>query len=288
MTIFEHCPKNCALIKEALNDIKRNGTRGHVSELGNQIRKCVQLGERIPMLARKDEIGCQLVTHTEKSGIELLPFFTDESEITVIPENAEVLFANVNTLIDVLYREKDIAGLVFNIESSGFCVSKETMLHFLLHSGYPMQDYERLPSLEPIAPGIPENLDEKYLMTDEELTYFAIETVTRQPFIADRYDVISANSNPEACPNLILQDENRNFSFVVVDGYCSEKEPSLSLKKKEQLLRLGKKFYAHCFYLPVGLASSKDLERFIKRIAIRGDEYYAKTPELIRILEECL
>lgn len=208
----------------------------------------------------------------ESRGKYYAAMCSDKSEFKNEP-GFDVMFTDINKLIEPVFQNDSIAGIVINPYTSFLCLDKEFLLKCILHAKYPEQ---KISGSRPRnwGEGIP-SYNKNDLMTIGEIQNFALHTVLdNDEDIANNFEVVSVCDYPSAIPSVILKSEY-GFVFVYVKGYSSLTEPSLTPEEKETLLSLGAKYNAECAFATVGFLST-DAARFNAELALRGDGFYCK------------
>lgn len=197
------------------------------------------------------------------------------SDNTHIKKDADfnVAVTDINKLIDSVFQNQHINGIVINPYTTCLCLEKEYLLRCLIHAKYPAQNNSGCPPKN-WGEGIPLYNDND-LMTAGELQNFALHAVLdNDKDIANNYSFVSACDHPSAIPNLILQSRN-GFAFIYVKGYTSQTEPSLTEDEREKMLSLAEKYNAEAYLATVGFLST-DPSRFAAELALKGDGFYCK------------
>lgn len=237
--------------------------------LSKVLKRYIDEGEWICVPTLKDDIGFQPVL-IESNGKIFACLYTDSSEDK--GKHTKII-TDINKLITTIFEQKEIDGIAFNPETTCLCIEKNFLLKCILHRIHPQTSNGGVPKRN-WGPGIP-CYTENDIMTQGELLNFAIHTVLDNEDSLSKYQLVSACDHTEAVPNLIFES-NGEYHFVSVYGYCAEEPPVILSERKEELLKLGKKYHGKCYYAPVGFRSANDLTRFNACIALRGDGFYVK------------
>ena len=238
----------------------------------------VENGTWVPMPIHQDKKGYRLKI-IESRGKHYAAMCSDESEVRKDSE-FNVLVTDINKLIEPVFQNEHIDGIVINPYTKVLCLDKEFLLKCLLHANYPEQ---RIMGSHPRnwGEGIP-SYNKNDLMTQGEIQNFALHTVLdNDKNITDNFDIVSVCDYPNAMPSIILQSQNA-FAFVYVKGYSALTEPVLSEQEKNELLLLGKKYNAETYFTTVGFLST-DPVRFEAELALRGDGFYCKYEGLQKV-----
>ncbi len=225
----------------------------------------------VHMLAHKDEDGYSLKI-VERRGKHFAAMCSDETEVKKDPGFVTVL-TDINKLIDPVFQNDFLEGVIINPYTSGLCVEKHFLLKCLLHAKYPEQKITGSPSRN-WGEGIPA-YKQSDLMTDSEIQNFALHTVLdNDEYIANNFERVSVCDYPSAMPSMIFKSKD-GFAFVFIKGHSSLTEPTLTAEERKTLLSLGKKYNAKCYFATVGFLST-DPARFEAELALRGDGFYCK------------
>lgn len=275
-TSFDKTPasgdNNEATIKSAIVALKRGYSAERMQMLAKALCPCVEGGDWVPMVGKDCGSKGFLMDYRLRGDLAYGAFFTDRKEIKQVKDGFNVIDTDINKLIDPVFRNPNFGGIVINPDTDSLFLEKKLLLKILLHSQLPTQ---RNPGVgqKDWGIGIP-HYNASDIMTEAEFLNFAMHTVLNYECGENGYDLVSANDNVQACPNLILQKSNK-YVFVAVKGYCAEDEPQIDPKIKARLLAYGEKYHAQRCYATVGFGST-DAVRFDAWLALRGDGFYAK------------
>lgn len=242
------------------------------------ISSYVENGTWVHMPIHQDEKGYRLKI-IESRGKHYAAMCSDESEVKKDSE-FNIVVTDINKLIEPVFQNKYIDGIVINPYTTVLCLDKEFLLKCLLHAKYPEQ---RIMGSHPRnwGEGIP-SYNKNDLMTASEIQNFSLHTVLdNDKDIKNNFTLVSVCDYPSAMPSLILKSEN-GFAFVYIKGYTSLTEPTLTNEERETLSSLGNKYNAQCYFATVGFLST-DPERFNAGLALRGDGFYCKYEGLKQI-----
>jgi len=202
--------------------------------------------------------------------------YSDDSEIQ---STEDVMMLDINEVMNTVFHNSQIAGIVVDPDTTGLCLEKGFLLKCIFHGYLPQTHYPATPPKD-WGIGIPE-YTQSDLMSDGELLNFAMHTVLDCEERDHDISVISACDHLNALPNLILEYDG-HLAFVVVKGYCAETTPTPSNETLDLLGKYSKCFGAICYYAPVGFGST-DASRFDAWIALKGDGFYAKYTGLTKL-----
>ena len=254
-----------------------------------------------PSVANQKNFAKSLVSYVENNRWVPMPICEDEngykfkiihsrgkryaalcSDNTHVKKDADfsIAITDINKLIEPVFQNEDVDGIVINPYTTCLCLDKEYLLRCLLHAKYPEQNNSGCPPKN-WGEGIP-HYTQSDLMTDGEIQNFSLHVVLdNDESIQNKFSFVSACDYPTAIPSIILQSE-KGFAFVYVKGYTSMAEPSLTEEEKEILLSLGQKYNAETYYATVGFLST-DPAIFAAELALKGDGFYCKYEGLKKI-----
>lgn len=258
-------------VKRCIQALKQSNNEKNMFAFADALRHCVNDKEWVAMLACDEgEKGFRL-DYRMRNGNAFVAWYTDPTEIKTKPDKSfSLLIADINKLLDPLFANKSLKGMIINPDTDGLCLTKGFILKLLLHAQYECQNNPGSAQRD-WGEGIP-RYTEADLMTREDFTNFALHIVIDYEIQNSGYRIESINDNRMACPNLILSKDDE-YAFVSVYGYCAEKEPRINEILRRRLLFLGRRYNAKCYYAPVGVRSNDPL-RFEKCIALKGDGFY--------------
>ena len=208
----------------------------------------------------------------EARGKRFAVMFSDQSETGGMDMN-EVCLTDINRLLDQVFSDPGLDGIVIDPFTAKLCMEKHFLLRCILHGTYPAG---KSGGAEPRnwGDGVPE-YSEDDLMTPAEIQNFAIHSVIEHDdSLRKGYTFVSACDWPGAMPSMILEKEGA-FSFIYIKGYAAAEEPGLTDAEKEALAKLGEKYNASCYWAPVGFFSAEP-DRFAAGLALRGDGFFCR------------
>ena len=257
-------------VKQAITLLMRDSGVNSQTQFAAALRKCVESGDWVPVIGGFKSNNKFWFNCVYSRNRPYLPWYTDPSEIMSKAEST--MFTDINKLIDTMFADSNIAGMIINPDTDALCIDKGYFLKIVLHSQYNTQ-HNVGSAPKDWGIGIPVYVQSD-LMTKNDFLNFAMHTIIDCEE-KEGYRIVSANDNPNVCPNLILE-KNGELSFVVVDGYCAESEPAINEITRARVAELGKRYQAKCFWGVVGYWSATDLLRSEKCLALKGDGFYAK------------
>ena len=259
-----------------LEKLKQSKGPEVMSEFSRVLKEYVDEGTWVPMPIIEDPKGSRFRI-IEARGRGYAAMYSDQSEIKA---PGDIAITDINKLLEPVFANKEIAGIMIDPETTGLCLDKGYLLKCLLH-GYLPQTHNKGCSQRDWGVGIPEYAQSD-LMSEGEKLNFAMEVLLGNEKTFSNWTPVSACDHPSAIPNLIFED-NGQFVFVVVKGYCAETEPELSVEERNLLMSYHDRFGATCYYAPVGFRSA-DAMRFNACLALNGDGFYAKYTGLTKVV----
>lgn len=236
----------------AIENLKLNPSANNQKAFAKILASYVENGTWVPMPIFEDKIGYRLKI-VQSQGKHFAAMCSDSTHVKRDPE-FNVAVTDINKLIEPVFENSDIDGIIINPYTTCLCLEKDFLLKCLLHAKYPKQNNAGSPPRDWGA-GIPLYSDSD-LMTEGEKQNFALHTVlNNDKYVAENYYLISACDHPAAIPNLILQSDT-GFAFAYIKGYTSLTEPTLTDDEKEEMLLLGKKYNAETYFATVGFLST--------------------------------
>ena len=187
-------------IKKAIQMMKQN--RGGDKELRDAIYECFASGKWVHMITLGEKDGFHSLDVRPEKGGGAIAWYTGPEEIR--QGKYSLLITDINKLIEPIYSNRDIIGMVINPDTDGLVITKSYLLAILLHSQH------RVPKPAQVAhrnwgPGIPK-YSPSDLMTKAEFTNFAMET-TLDP-IQKEFDIISGTDDTDAAVNIVAAKNN--------------------------------------------------------------------------------
>ena len=266
-------------LNSAVQDLAKNQGPESLASFSKVLRSYTDKGTWVYMPGRNDGDGFRFKV-LEARGKRFAALYSDASEAPA--GQAEVCLAELNRLLDAVFHESQLAGIVIDPFTTKLCMEKHFLLKCLLHGAYPPQNNG---GGEPKnwGDGIPSYTPED-LMTPGEIQNFAIHSVLENDTqLKQGYTFVSACDFPGAMPSLILE-RHGSFVFVLIKGYTGETEPVLSEAERSELLRLSERYGARCCWAAVGFVSAEP-ERFAAGLALRGDAYFCRYEGLRQVTE---
>ena len=266
-----------ARVKRALAALKKGANADTVSEMNDALCECILNGTWVNMITYGREAqGYRAEMRTAGNGEIYAAWYTGPDEIRT--PKYSLMITDINKLLDMMYSNPGIAGMVINPDTEAIFLRKEHLLSILLHSQYSDQQLPNDPPRD-WGKGIP-GYSPDDLMTEGMLLNFAMEVILG--FLQkEDYEIITTCDNPDVTANIIAQKED-DVCLIAVQGYCAEEEPDISPAKKSKMLEYKSRYHTKCFYAPVSFRSS-DEARFNQCLALRGDGFFVRFSGLTEI-----
>lgn len=252
-----------------LDKLKKSQGPAVMAELSRVLKVYVDESTWVPMPTINDPNGYRLRI-VEARGKPYAAMYSDQTEIKA---SGSIVMTDINKLLEPVFENPEIAGIIIDPETTSLCIDKGFFLKCILH-GYLPETHNNGSPQKDWGVGIPQ-YSRSDLMSEGEMLNFAMHTVLDNEEALHSMTPVSACDHLDAIPNLIFEDNGR-FVFVVVKGYCAEKAPVLSAEVRTLLQSYQERFGATCYYAPVGFRSATDLIRFNACLALKGDGFYAK------------
>ena len=254
---------------QVLDKLKKSQGPAVMAELSKVLKSYVDKGTWVPMPTIDDPKGYRLRI-VEARGKPYAAMYSDQTEIKA---RGSIVMTDINKLLEPVFENPEIAGIIIDPETTSLCIDKGFFLKCILHGYLPETHNGGCPQKD-WGIGIPQ-YTKSDLMTEGEMLNFAMHTVLDNEEALSSMTPVSACDHLDAVPNLIFED-NGQFVFVVVKGYCAEKAPVLSDEVRSLLKSYQERYGATCYYAPVGFRSATDLIRFNACLALKGDGFYSK------------
>ncbi len=259
--------ENKSALYAAISELKRSQSPDIMRKLSVILKEYVDTGVWVPIPTVSDGKGNQLrIINT--NGKSFAAIYSDPSEVKA---NTEMMTTDINKLLDPVFENTEIAGIIIDPDTTSLCIEKGFFLKCILHGYLPSSKNGGTPQRD-WGKGIPAYKDSD-LMSEGELLNFAMHTVLDYEETLKPYHPVSACDHPEAIAHLVFEDEGQ-FILVYVKGYCAFEKPPVPTMIKDTLLDYSRRFNAMCYYAPVGFGST-DEERFGACLALKGDGFYA-------------
>ena len=257
-----------------LDKLKKTQGPAVMAELSRILKAYVDGGTWVPMPIIDDPNGYRLRI-VEARGKPYAVMYSNQTEIKA---SGNIVMTDINKLLELVFANPEIAGIIIDPETTSLCMDKGFLLKCILH-GYLPETHNNGSPQKDWGAGIPQ-YSQTDLMSEGEMLNFAMHTVLDGEEALLSMTPVSACDHPDAVPNLIFENNGR-FVFVVVKGYCAEKAPVLSDEVRNRFQNYQQRFGASCYYAPVGFRSATDSLRFNACLALKGDGFYAKYEGLV-------
>ena len=254
---------------QVLDKLKKSQGPAVMAELSRVLKAYVDDGTWVPMPTIDDPNGYRLRI-VEARGKPYAAMYSDQTEIKA---RGSIVMTDINKLLEPVFANPEIAGIIIDPETTSLCIDKGFFLKCILHGYLPETHNGGCPQKD-WGIGIPK-YSQSDLMTEGEMLNFAMHAVLDNEEALSSMTPVSACDHTAAVPNLIFEDNGR-FIFVVVKGYCAEKTPALSEETRSLLKSYQERYGVTCYYAPVGFRSATDLIRFNACLALKGDGFYSK------------
>ena len=255
----------------AIGNFKNDQSLDNQIEVARILRSYVAAGTWIHIPGEQDENGFRLKVIASR-GKHFAGMYSDSFEMRGGKQS--IVVTDINKLLDPVFANPRIDGIVIDPDTYSLCLEKPYLLRCLLHWGYPNTNNGGAQQRD-WGSGIPKYSQDD-LMTQGEMQNFAMHTVIDfEKTLKQDCFLISGCDYPGAMPSLIFGKEDGTFIFIYIKGHIAMNEPVLSSDEERNLLAIGKKYNAKCYWAPVGFGST-DSERFSAGLALRGDGFYCK------------
>ena len=258
-------------LKIAVLNLRSSQSPDNLRSFAHVIKSYIDNNKWVHIPGNEDEKGFRM-TVLERRGNHFAALYSDPTEIRNA-QNDNILLIDINKLIDLVFQNKDIDGIVIDPDTTSLCLEKPFLLKCILHGSYPEQNNGGTPQKD-WGEGIP-NYSDDDLMSEGEIQNFAMHAVIdNDQTLQQNYHLVSGCDYPGAIPSLIFE-KGSTFIFVYIKGYVSIDEPNLTASERKVLLDISEKYNAKCYWAPVGFLSS-DPARFNACLALKGDGFYCK------------
>ena len=250
----------------------------NIRSFANAILNCERSNSSVPTYFQTKNDAKPLVITDKGNRYFAIALDTEKAKSQ---KEAVDINMDIHYVLSLLFFNHNYDGIVIDPFSPvAMYLSKDFMLKVLVHGKYPDQHNGGV-SEKNWGYGIPDYSADD-LMTQGELLNFAMHLVIDHDLEKNGYRIVSACDNTNAVANIVAE-KSGEYHLIAVTGYCAAETPVLSIERKLELLNLGDKYNAHCYYAPVGFRSATDLIRFNKCLALKGDGFYSKYEGLERI-----
>ncbi len=232
-------------IKAAVQTFKQDRSAQNMQAFANALCSFVAANQQVWVYTRSD----WYMEPCMEAGQGYLAFYTTPADVMHTQEDFALVEADISKLLELLFQNRELAGLVINPDSDRMFLDKGLLLKILLHSQIePLKYQKTLPHQWPA--GIPSYTDADK-MTEGECLTAAIRVVLPKICVKDSYTLVSANDGDGACPHLILQKAGR-IAFVCVTGHAVGAAVQFDAAP---LKALAEKYDAEAFYADVEFLS---------------------------------
>lgn len=249
-------------ISQAKKAMLELGTEQSAMDFSSAFADAVAAKTVVPIPVHRVEGGFSIELNSH-CGELFAVIFSEKEKAVVRPVDGKLIEADINSVIDTVYKNPRLAGIAIDPQNDPVYVSRKQIDALTLRRDPRMEERDW-------GEGIPAHYRQSDLLCIEELTDLAMDIVLQ--YCANHgYAVFERHSSPVYIPNLILEKDGVTY-FVIVEAALAPEIPQLRPDKLKALKEFADKVNAKCLYAPVGLGSS-DKERFAQRLALCGDRY---------------
>ena len=249
-------------ISEAKKAMLDDGTEASAQAFSAAFADAVAMKTQVNVPVHKVEGGWSVELNSH-CGELFAVIFSDRDKALVRPVDGRLISADINSVIDTVYKNPRLAGIAVDPQSEPVYISRKQIDALTVRHDPRLQERDW-------GEGIPKSYRQSDLLCIEELTDLAMDIVTQ--YAANHgYAIFERYSSPVYIPNLILEKDGVTY-YVAVEAGLAPDIPRLRPDKLKALQDYALALNAKCLYAPVGLGSS-DKERFAERLALCGDRY---------------
>lgn len=226
-----------------------------------ELRKVIDNKESVYLPCKKDKTGENISIYNDY-GLKYIELYSGKPDNK---DSSEVISTDINKIIDILYENKNLNGIVFDADNDKLEISRGELSDF---------SNRKDPRLEPRywEPGIPKYKDDD-LMTEDEIFSMGINTIVRY-LIDEEYKILDIINNYRVISNILAVKDNKRY-VIDVDVAISPKVPKQDKEDKDKLLKFCKENESSPLYASMSFGAA-DKERYEKGLALIGDEFYCK------------
>lgn len=247
--------ENLKQLKEDLISGKEATNTKFIQALG----KVIDNGESVYIPCKREENSDKIIIYNDY-GLNYIELFTDPA---MNRYSVEVISADINEIIDILYENKNLNGIVFDADNGKLEITREQI----------SECSNRIdPRLEPKnwGVGIPK-YEPNDIMTDDEIFSMGMDT-TISYLIDNGYKVLDVINNYRIISNILAVKDNQKY-VIDIDTTIAPNIPQQSIEDKNKLIKFCQDNASIPLYVPISYGSS-DRERLAKKLALVGDEFY--------------
>ena len=244
-----------------LGEIKKDIVSGKDQTIKNFVSEVVRAIDNhlwcyFPQAPDKEEAQAALVEY--KGKIMIAAYSSAESE-KIAPD---MIITDINKVIDMMYSDKDIRGIVFDLNDFPIEVTRQDI------SVLSNRQDERLQHKD-WGNGIPKYSSED-LLTKDELFDFGVAAAMHQ-MNEEGYSIVHAVYNYRSVLNIIAVKDYTSY-FICVKTAIAPEIPRMTLKEINELKAVCKKEKTLPLFVPI-IIGSTDSERFDASLALIGDDF---------------
>lgn len=190
----------------------------------------------------------------------------------VAGDSADVIVADINKFIDVVYDNPSFMGIVVDPNKNPFYINRK-LIHKLTDRKDPrvvVKDWGK---------GIP-NYTQKDLMVQEEILDFGMQVIEDYFIKQNNFSQLEVNYGVEYFPNFVLK-RNGILYFLKVDVGIVDK-PILKGNDRAYYLAFSRKYNARCLYAPIVISPADEM-RAKERLVLYGDAFHVSQPQIEEI-----
>lgn len=219
--------------------------------------------EQVLVPVHEVEGGFSMELNQHYGDMYVVMFSRRESAV-VRPEGGRLITADINSVIDAVYKNPRLAGIAVDPQDAPVYISRKQI------DGLTVRKDPRLEERD-WGSGVPGYYHQSDLMVIEELTDFALDIVG--DYAAKQgYNIIETHSSPVYIPNIVMEKDDVLY-YVLVEAAIAPDMPNLRREKGDAMLGYAEKLEAKCLYAPVSIGS-RDRERFAQKLALCGDKFF--------------
>lgn len=242
-------------LKRDLEEGRENSTKKFVE----RVCKAVDNKEWVYMPCKGDNQLTELLI-ADNHGLKYIEmFFNGKNALST----SKFVCTDINKAIDVLYNNKYLTGLVFDVNNGPVYINRETI------SALSNRKDPRLQKRE-WGKGIPKYREED-IMTDDEIFdmgfNIALDMIEKKG-----YEIVNSINNLSSVCNVFTIKDGKRYIFRI-ETALAPNMPKLEKDIKDILIRACKENDAKPMYMALGFGSS-DSDRFDNELALIGDGFY--------------
>lgn len=267
-------------LKEAVQALAKDQGAEATAAFSGVLKRYADMGMQIFMPGRNDGEGFHLKVLTAR-GKRFAALYSHPSEARS-PETNGLCLADLNQVLDAVFRDNGLSGIVIDPFTTALCLEKHFLLKCLLHGIYPAEAGRGPDEPKEWGDGIP-SYTEADVMTGTEIQNFALNSVLEHDEqMRKNYTFVSSCDTPGVIPSLILEKDGQ-FSFVYIKGHTSQDEPELTAEETDSLQKLAQRYAASCYWAPVGFYPAEP-DRYAAGLYLRGDVFICRYEGLREVL----